>query len=196
MILARRPRRAAVSLAALWTLAFTGCSEPTRPVVSYTPVPFALAASGSLSMDFRGFTAVLPVQRGGYHERSAAGELRSDIAPLILTANEDTDAGDPSLSLGILGSIDLGTYRVRVAGSGHSPVPEFIATLIAPATDGSSTHYELTSGSLTVTSLRPLRGFVRGYASRAHLWPAASGVGSTVFSVPAAVFVSGQFGAP
>jgi hypothetical protein len=129
----------------------------------------------------------------GWREETNGGATK-DSSDVTLVTLGLLDPTQPQTNLGLLGRPRVGTYRVRVAGAVVGSTPEFYGSYRAINSDGTSTDFSATTGTVTIDAISPaVRGTFKFHSSRSVTWPAGVTPGTVVTSVPASLDVSGNF---
>lgn len=107
-----------------------------------------------------------------------ATKYSSDLTLLSLAT---LDSLKPGVSLGLLGTPRVGTYRVRVAGSPVGVVPEFYASYMGRNADGTRSLFFANTGSVTISSIsgNTIHGTFSFHSSQVTNWPAVITAGTT-----------------
>lgn len=173
-----------------------GCALQDSSVLGVAASPSLVTTVGDTAVSIQGHTYVLPTQEGGFTETNphSGARVTRAVVPIVVMASPGADPSGPQLSIGILGSLRKGTYRVRVPGSSASDIPEFHATLIVPRGGGGSRQYPIDRGVLTIARLDPLQGVLNLSASQLLDFPAQVVVGTTARSTPTVLTITGTIG--
>ena len=174
---------AAIALAACSSDTPAGPSEPVEP-------NYSVAVSGDRS-DARTGVSLTTYLANGWSEESNGVKRSSDVTLLLLA---DRDVTQPQTNLGLLGRARVGTYHVRVPATPFGSRLELYASYRVRNPDGTSSVYDATSGTVTITDVTPaIRGTFTFHSSRVVVWPATVTVGMTLQSQPASLDVTGSF---
>lgn len=172
-------------------LAACGSDAATAPTGDLTP-SYSFTLGGDLTGTRTGVSISQYFMNGWSEEANGSGTKYSSDVTLIAFASLDPTL--PQTNIGLLGTAKLGTYRVRVLGSPFGTTPEFYGAYRIHNADGTSTVYDATTGTVTITAVSPsIRGTFSFHSARSSTWPAVVTVGLTVTSVPASLDVSGSF---
>jgi hypothetical protein len=178
-------------VAAVLVAAACGGDSTTAPVLDLAP-SYSVAVSGDITVTRSGVSLTQHLANG-WSEETNGGATRysSDVTLMSFAALDFTQ---PQTNIGLLGTAKVGTYRVRVTGGPFGGVPEFYGSYRTSNADGTSTVYDATSGTVTITSVSPvIRGTFAFHSARSGTWPAVVTVGTTITLVPASLDVSGSF---
>lgn len=183
----RAPRSALAVV--IFAVACGSSSEPTAPL-SNDP-SFSAAVKGDVSASLQGFPLSIRLPTG-YSESTSGGPIQS--TPVVMISFGARDAGRTSVSIGLMGPIQPGTYVVRTTGS--SPLgsrPELYGSILQTDFDGTH-NYSATSGTVTLTSAgTTLRGTFSLHYGRVVLFPTTPAPGTSYPSTPASVDATGSF---
>lgn len=172
-------------------LAACGSDGATAPAGDVTP-SYSIALAGDLTGTRSGISFSKYLVNGWREETNGGATTYSSDVTLMAFAS--LDPTQPQTNIGLLGTAKLGTYRVRVIGSPFGTTPEFYGAYRIFNADGTSTVYDATTGTVTITAVSPaIRGTFSFHSARSSTWPAVVTVGITVTSVPASLDVSGSF---
>ena len=180
-------RRELLAIAALM-LAFSACDSSTEPPVGDEPA-FSIHVSGNITQDLRGSTIISTIPDGYAEVDPRTGARNSSVVQLISMIPA---LGGPHVTIGLLGSLQLGTYRVHSAGTGIQPL-QFYGEYSVPSSDGGRQSYSATTGTVTITSLAPIRGTFSFHSSQFVVWPPNPPIGTSVRSQPTSVDFNGSF---
>ena len=180
-------RRELLAIAAL-TLALSACDSSTEPPAG-DPPSFAVQVSGNITQQLRGITFISTIRDGFAEVDSRTGTRTSSDVHLITMVPE---FGGPLVTLGLLGPLQLGTYRVHAAGTGIQPL-QFYGEYSVPSSDGGRQSYSATTGTVTITSLAPIRGTFAFHSGHFVTWPPNPPIGTSVRSQPTSVDFNGSF---
>ena len=171
-------------------LAACGSDAATAPTGDVTPA-YTVALAGDLSGTRSGISITQYIANGWGEQTNGGAKYSSDVT---LMAFASLDPTQPQTNIGLLGVAKVGTYRARVLGSVFGATPEFYGSYRLHNADGTSTVYDATSGTVTITSVSPaIRGTFSFHSARSSIWPAVVPVGTVLTSVPASLDVSGTF---
>jgi hypothetical protein len=172
-------------------LAACGSDATTAPPGDVTP-SYSIVLAGDLTGTRSGISISQYFINGWSEEANGSGTKYSSDVTLIAFAS--LDPTQPQTNIGLLGTAKLGTYRVRVLGSPFGTTPEFYGAYRIHNADGTSTVYDATTGTVTITAVSPsIRGTFAFHSARSSTWPAVLTGSITVASVPASLDVSGSF---
>lgn len=172
-------------------LAACGSDATTAPTGDVTP-SYTVALAGELTGTRSGISFTQYIVNGwGEQSNGGATKYSSDVT---LMAFASLDPTQPQTNIGLLGVAKVGTYRVRVTGSAFGTTPEFYGSYRIHNADGTSTVYDATTGTVTISAVSPaIRGTFSFHSARSSTWPAIVPVGTVLTSVPASLDVSGTF---
>jgi hypothetical protein len=154
-----------------------GSDAATAPSSDVTP-SYTVALAGDLSGSRSGISITQYIVNGwGEQTNGGATKYSSDVT-----------------LIGLLGVAKVGTYRARVLGSAFGTTLEFYGSYRIHNADGTSTVYDASTGTVTITAIAPaIRGTFSFHSARSSTWPAVVPVGTVLTSVPASLDVSGTF---
>jgi hypothetical protein len=197
-MIAEVARRSIAFAAVVLASACGSSSEPTAPTPPASNEPsFSASIRGDVSTTVQGvpLSALAPT---GYSESTNGGPSQS--TPVVLLSFGSFFVGPPTLTIGLMGPIQTGTYVVRVVGS--SPLgsrQELYGSISQPGAEGTRSSYSATSGTVTLTSVgTTMRGTFTLHYGRVVVFPANPTPGTSFPSSPASVDATGSFvvGAP
>lgn len=157
---------------------------------------FTLTASGSSTVELTGSTLVLAMQPGGFRTTVSGREYVRDLTPMVLVQSTASPSTSPQLTMNLLGPLQLGILRVHRDGGVPGVNTEVQARLIVPVSNDTREHYLIDGGTITVTSLDPLRATFAFTGTQRIRMPVNTVVGQSYTSQPAPISVTGRIGAP
>jgi hypothetical protein len=131
----------------------------------------------------------------GYREVNASGV--AETTAVVLLAFRPSDGSQPTLTVGLMGPIQTGTYTLRSVGSIiPGSKPEFYGLLIQSGSDGMR-NFTATSGTVTLTAVGDtLRGSLALHYGSVVLVPPNSPAGTKFQPAGASVDATGAFVVP
>jgi hypothetical protein len=185
------------SLVAVVAVLATACGSSSEPTAPESSAPsFSAAIKGDISAALQGIPLSLRMATG-YAESLNGAPLQS--TSVVAVNFTPPDASNITISIGLMGPIQPGTYIVRVVGS--SPLgsrQELYSSVSRTDADGKHS-YAATSGTVTLTSAgNVLRGTFALHYGRVTVFPLTPTPGTSYPGMPANADATGSFvvGAP